>query len=545
MDSPSDRAARRKDKAARFRGRLARRRDKIKSAISEEGITNRVGRKVQPPPHGSLHGIEYNASPNARAKMLRRQKLAAQRLEQAEVTSGDQSIMQRKVARKLELPTHPDDDRLVLAMTQATRKRNSNSAFDDQAISKRAKFTFDGRRTRAARRFPWEMNAGLEQPPNPYDLAHMAMALDRGPVRKIGDLGKLPNEVLDEIFALLLVWPADIRVFQGWSLVFPRERPRLNLSLLYTCRELRAHGQRILFGRNTFVYDIRDPAEDHAATAPVLGGVFGAACAVPIDTYGHLLRHVKIRVPRNRMMERGNIARFADAVRKFLPGYGLAEPANLHTLTLEVPALSYSDLGYGGPDGRPRDLTGVPIFEFFQRGRGAAAELMNLNVQFVRVLATDKHDRVYEYSVDLRFHFRNRELLEEQERNADIDMDNVKQVAKVKEYVEKRVSTARAQLYNIPLRLQQLALYGVSEANKLKHYWTDVTPRDDNDVFARSVPSLQSLPDNWREASLLSSSSMMSQSTTQSTLPGGRHHNLLTEAWLEKDDDGDVSMEVV
>ncbi|KAH9995201.1 hypothetical protein F4779DRAFT_631683 [Xylariaceae sp. FL0662B] len=407
---------------------------------------------------------------------------------------------QRREARKVELPTHPQDDVLVLHMTQITRKRVANAAYDDRSATKRAKVDSNGNSKPASRRrFPWEKNKKLEQPPNPFDFGLMAKAIDIDPTEAMGDLGKLPTEIRDDIFSYILVWPDDIPVFRGWLLVYPRERPRLDLSLLYTCRVLLEQGLRILFGENTFVYVIRDPSDHHHATSRVLDGVFGSASAVPINRYGHLIRHVKIRVPANRLDGYENRDRFARAVQKFLPGHGLFYPANLHTLTLDVPALTSRDLGY---DAGPR--TTVPVARILKPESDVAKALMRLHVQFVRVRATDKHGSVLEHVVDLRSHYKQRlRRLEEEEEDGGRYSDKVaRDVSAMEKYVEKQVSAARAQLYSISTRLQELALLGVSKANEKRQYWTDASTSQSatsttQDVRSRSP--VYTMTEEWLE----------------------------------------------
>ncbi|KAI1485057.1 hypothetical protein F5X96DRAFT_661630 [Biscogniauxia mediterranea] len=299
-----------------------------------------------------------------------------------------QREIQRRQAREMEIPPHPNDYQLVLSMTQATRKRTINSPYDD-SVNKRTKISGD---------YPWEWNNGrLEQPPSPFDLVGgnglsgaVAESGHSDPIQAMGILATLPTEIRDMIFRYLLLYKRDICVFRGWSLVFPRRKPRLDLAILYTCQVLRQQGLRILFGENTFRYRLRDPSDADSATSRVIDLVF-ANCIVPINQYGHLVRHIKIRVPANRTHYHYSEQSLVGALRKFLPAEGggggdgqLLAPANLHTLTLEVDAVTQRDLKWDEWGDNPDD---VPICRLLGPGTRVREALLQLPVQWVRVVA--------------------------------------------------------------------------------------------------------------------------------------------------------------
>ncbi len=149
-----------------------------------------------------------------------------------------------------------------------------------------------------------------------------------------------------------------------------------------------------MYGENRFVHLMRDPDR---VSPLVLRGVYGGL-RIPVDRYGHLIRHVAIVVEANRMADREHRDNFARSIAKLGPGGGLPFPANLHTVTIEVPALCVSDMG--GWHKSESDLSSVPICDFFDDK--AIAALKRLSAKFIRVLATDRRGRLLESTIDLR-----------------------------------------------------------------------------------------------------------------------------------------------
>ncbi|KAI0598099.1 hypothetical protein F4775DRAFT_601779 [Biscogniauxia sp. FL1348] len=417
-----------------------------------------------------------------------------------------QRAIRRRQAREMELPPHPNDYKLVLAVTQATRKRTTNFPHDDR-INKRTKTAGD---------YPWEWNNGrLEPPPSPFDLADSDTGLPArrasDPVHALGSLARLPAEVRDEVLGHLLVQRRAISVFRGWTLVFPRARPRgLAVAVLGTCRALRRQGLRLLFGANVFRYRMRDPSDAHGATARVLARVF-ARCAVPVARHGHLLRRLEIR------LRAGDDGLLVAALRRFLPGAEegdrLQAPARLHTLTLDVDAVPRR--------GEDTGVLQVPVCRLLGPGTRACEALLRLPVQWVRVVARCGGEHAYETRCDLRYLFKQR-----QEEEAMMMMTRtvgdgnggdegegkgggVTDVQPVTELWERKVRQAKAQLCNLSWRIETLARDPHTAVDKL-HLWTRVagaasSDDDDSDLGPRS------LSHNWREPSLSSSSASLVQ----------------------------------
>ncbi|RYP67221.1 hypothetical protein DL770_008652 [Monosporascus sp. CRB-9-2] len=328
---------------------------------------------------------------------------------------------------------------------------------------------------------------------------------DHDPIASMGAFGKLPAEIRDEVFRQVLVWPRDIRVLRGWTLVFPRQRPRLaaGLALLRTCEVLRLQATRILYGENTFLYLIRDPSDAHPATRPVLRGVYGNS-VIPVDRYGHLIRRVKVVVEANRMCGREYRDNFIKAVTKFEGG--LAIPATLRTITIEVPALTALDLGNGG------NPLHVPICNFFGGdGSRVLSALKKINVQYIRVLATDRTARLFEGLIDMRCYA-------SQKYNKNRGDDPAAGDEVMMNTRKTRIAKAEARLNSLPYYLQLLAL-DPEEAIRRRRFWTRIQ-REEEPVFEE-----QRLGDDRPE------------SVVASPTPQPRRRLMsrkrLTEQWLE------------
>ncbi|KAI5924360.1 hypothetical protein F4810DRAFT_709695 [Camillea tinctor] len=416
-----------------------------------------------------------------------------------------QKHIQRRHAREMELPPHPNDYQLVLPITQIPRKRPAYPAYDDRL----------NKRTRAGQLHPQKWtNSNREQPPSPFSPPP---AQNRpNPITALGAFAALPPEIRDAILRPLLLCQHAIRVFAGWTRAYPRSRPRLDLAVLRTCRALHRQGQRVLYGENTFEYDVRDPAAWDAATRRVLRDVFGRS-ELPFDRRGHLVRRVRVRVPADRMGFRGCAEAFARALRKFLPGGGLSGGC-LHTLTLEVPALCVRDLEWRG------DPEEVPICRFFREGSHVREALLRLPVQWVRVLAHDRNGKTYETVCDLRYFFK------QKQEQAAMGMEGVDigigsqdgdgeegegertgDVQAMKELWKRNVRQSKAQLYTLSWRLETLARDPDKAVDEL-HLWTRVPTENNDSAMAANfhtrrnpgrndAESFVSLPPNWREVS--------------------------------------------
>ncbi|KAK6071801.1 hypothetical protein SCUP234_09516 [Seiridium cupressi] len=223
------------------------------------------------------------------------------------------------------------------------------------------------------------------------------------PIAAMGLFTKVPTEVRDMIFRHLLVHHRDIRVLRGWSLVFPRSRPNLEANVLRVCRVFYRQGLRILYGENTFVYLVRDPSSWRTDTDIVVKHVYDRG-HVPIDKHKHMIRRIKVIVEANRMRLHDSRVNLPIALQKFLPDQGgLGTPAQLHTVTIELPVQTRAMLRMKHDTGT--NSTDVPVCSWFRQGSTVLQALKNLNCQFIRILAYTQDNEYFEAWLDRRPHF--------------------------------------------------------------------------------------------------------------------------------------------
>ncbi|KAI1776357.1 hypothetical protein F4818DRAFT_378442 [Hypoxylon cercidicola] len=422
-------------------------------------------------------GKKKEAQVPAAAKAAKRAEERAQKAAEKEAAREEALRKRRRDAEKVEKPTSLIDDLLVLPKTQTTtQKRSANEAFDDHGKNKRVQFSTNvNRHDEGPPAFPWETNKKLEQPPSTIDLSIGFASMSLDPIRAMGDLGKFPTEIRDQILGCLLISSDDIKVFQGWSLVYPRTKPCLDLAILRTCNVIRLQGIRILYGENTFLYNIRDFRKHLPHAHLVLDKVY-RGCGIPIDKYGHLIRHIKIHIESTRLTI-PNLDNFTKALQKFLPDNDLLEPANIHTLTVEVPVVEREDLK------RPNM---VPVWDFFS---GSVREaLKQLNIQFVRIVAmVPMSDVRYEHMIDLRYFHKQRQG----------QSDDTHESPAMKKHFQDMVHTGQVRLYNIPVRIWELTILGPEQANKKKLFWKQL--EKEVDPIRKRLASLTKQPSKARQ----------------------------------------------
>ncbi|KAI1415237.1 hypothetical protein F5Y13DRAFT_196589 [Hypoxylon sp. FL1857] len=407
---------------------------------------------------------------------VRAEKAAQKKAEKAaekEAARQEKIDRARRFAAKVELPTDPQDDLLVIPATQIPpHKRSANSAYDDRVGIKRRRLCENNDGEEELSLFPWIRNKTLEQPPNTFDLGLGFEDQSTDPIEALGALNKLATEIRDEILRYLLIWDYDIPVFKGWSLVYPRKKPKLDLAIMSTCKVLRLQGLRILFAENAFIYDIRDPAAHHRFT--LYHGVVFEGASVPINQYGHLIRHIKINIPINRMNGQ-NSEFFHKAILKFLPGHGLSEPANLHTLTVIL---------LGNAEGFLEEDCEMLLNQYFTL---AAKLISKLNVQYVRILATDSNSVLFEQVIDLRCLLWKRDS-EGQDLLA-------RDCEGARRSFEQQIKLGRARVHNISTRIWQLRTFGFEEANRVQPYWKLLDKHTEKSHLQDAV----SLPEDWED----------------------------------------------
>ncbi|KAI1365326.1 hypothetical protein F5Y08DRAFT_178086 [Xylaria arbuscula] len=441
----------------------------------------------------------------------------------------------KRQARLIEQPAYLDCLHSILF----PKKRPAYPAHDDGSISKRRRFVHKPkievsrrrsrpRRTQLPSRSP-SISISPSPPSSPAPTSSSSSSSSSSsrssrptgkspakPPPACNKFMELPTEIHIEILRHLLVWPHEITVFRGWSLVYPRLRPQLQVSILFTCRLLRDRGLPILFGENTFAYDLRDPKASHNHTSTVIDKVFDG-CEVPINKYGHLIRYIRIKAHSNRLHSNNHRRAFESAILKFLPGGDLAHPANLHTITLEVPAICSEDLE---PDAELLEPKLVPICQYLKEDSRINKALFEIRSQYVRVLAWDKFRECWETNIDLLYYFYERELrlqhmtrekgknysaaVTADNQNVSGDLDEAasyrpKDVKAMDKRWAKKVEDGVSGLKNLAWRIERLAIDPDLVVDKLKVWRRATNPDNSRDARRSASGELVSLPSNFRE----------------------------------------------
>ncbi|KAK1726560.1 uncharacterized protein BDZ83DRAFT_574108 [Colletotrichum acutatum] len=223
---------------------------------------------------------------------------------------------------------------------------------------------------------------------------------------------RIPLEIREDIYKYILVADEPIRVHQGWSAVYPRNRVGIRTDLIRTCRQVRKEALNTLYGENTFLYLLRDAAElpalnaqgeneivvqhplatdndalsdyeadsadeysdgeDEVTNGPSSSLADGHTAAdIDIRRFGHKFRKLMIVAEANRANApyRLSMANAIDVFRGLRP----IRP-RIHTLTIDIT-----------PQRDPR--TGdVSFLDFFERSSEVVRTLRGLPCQFIEIL---------------------------------------------------------------------------------------------------------------------------------------------------------------
>ncbi|ROT43231.1 hypothetical protein SODALDRAFT_375435 [Sodiomyces alkalinus F11] len=79
---------------------------------------------------------------------------------------------------------------------------------------------------------------------------------------------QLPLEIREQICGYLLEAPGPVRVFEGWSKVHRHKRQTLETAIMRTNSQIADECVRILYGRNTFEYLVRDSSGVEPSSSP-------------------------------------------------------------------------------------------------------------------------------------------------------------------------------------------------------------------------------------------------------------------------------------
>ncbi|KAK1502353.1 hypothetical protein CTAM01_05166 [Colletotrichum tamarilloi] len=225
---------------------------------------------------------------------------------------------------------------------------------------------------------------------------------------------RIPLEIREDIYKYILVADEPIRVHQGWSAVYPRNRVGIRTELIRTCRQVRKEALNTLYGENTFLYLLRDAAElpalnaqgeneivvqhplatdndalsdyeadsadeysdeDDVVTNRPSSSSFLAdghtAADIDIRRFGHKFRKLMIVAEANRANAPYRLS-MANAINVFR-GLRPIRP-RIHTLTIDIT-----------PQRDPR--TGdVSFLDFFERSSEVVRTLRGLPCQFIEIL---------------------------------------------------------------------------------------------------------------------------------------------------------------
>lgn len=214
------------------------------------------------------------------------------------------------------------------------------------------------------------------------------------------DFLRLPIEIRNKIYQLILVAHHPIRVQQGWSTVYPRTRPRVTTSILRVSKMVRREATNVLYGDNTFLYLLREtasPPRDNeivvqhplaAAENPLsehqdsdddeyncdelaVGFNHNADVDIDIPRVGHKFRHIVIVAEPNRS-EIGYLHSMANAINVFRQLKPIRP--RIHTITIEITPTRDADTG---------DVTFV---NFFEKTSAVMKALRGLPCQYIKVV---------------------------------------------------------------------------------------------------------------------------------------------------------------
>ncbi|KAJ0162830.1 hypothetical protein CTA2_3952 [Colletotrichum tanaceti] len=217
---------------------------------------------------------------------------------------------------------------------------------------------------------------------------------------------KLPIEIRQKIYKEILVANNPIRVRQGWSAVYPRNRPLVETDILRVCRQVRNEAVNVLYGENTFLYLLREAAmrpatnslgeneivvqhpllaEEHLSdyggnsedeyddddVLPMEGSIRDSEIEIDIRRYGHKFRKLMIVAEPNRT-EKGYLLSMANAINVFRNLKPIRP--RVHTLTIEITPI--------------RDIhTGeISFLDFFEKTSDVTRALKGLPCQFIEIL---------------------------------------------------------------------------------------------------------------------------------------------------------------
>ncbi len=206
----------------------------------------------------------------------------------------------------------------------------------------------------------------------------------------------LPLEIRDKIYYELLKSDDSIRVMKHWTQRYMRCRPGVHPAILQVCKQVHAEASRVLYGKNTFQYLLRDTSDaspmpwgtpERARRARPVRKSDDNSRYIDVRRYGHLMRKLELVVEANRTG-----AEYKACMEKALMALSAADGgfnASLESITFTVWPRFEADtrlvtttvgemaVAYGG-----RYLSAV---DFFSRGGQVVKMLEKISVNYVRI----------------------------------------------------------------------------------------------------------------------------------------------------------------
>lgn len=246
---------------------------------------------------------------------------------------------------------------------------------------------------------------------------------------------RIPLEIRDQIYRLVLAAGEPIRVMMGWTRVYARWKTGIDIGILLVCRQTAREGIRALYSANTFQYLLRDnviPDFDVDAIAMAITGSNatdntrttrarprrGAALDISrprqifTAKYAHLFRHLALVTERNRpeAAYRDRVARALEMLNGLAnPGVGIAAtstPAAGGGLALDTFSLTiYPEAvwhSYAMRDGSTQVLRSFTFLDYFHRGGAVLKAIERLPVNAVTVVVHTPRGRTLRTTVDMR-----------------------------------------------------------------------------------------------------------------------------------------------